>query len=54
MAETNTKLESNYVKMDDLGKKLNVVMDKVLSRYHGILESTPMDGPHGETSNKRA
>ncbi|OIT40777.1 hypothetical protein A4A49_55588, partial [Nicotiana attenuata] len=43
MTETNQKLENNDTKMDALGHKLDVMMEKLFTNKDGLLGSAPAE-----------
>lgn len=51
MANTVAKFDSNDAKLDELGKKLDLLMEKLLSNHAGVLGSAPLEnrqlGPSG-------
>ncbi|PHU11575.1 hypothetical protein BC332_18505 [Capsicum chinense] len=46
-------MESHDSKLDDLGKKLDVLMEKLIAPQDGILGSAPRPGPPLDTSGSR-
>ncbi|XP_019265828.1 PREDICTED: uncharacterized protein LOC109243359 [Nicotiana attenuata] len=53
MAETNKKLESHDSKIDDVGRKLDVMMDRLFTGKDGILGSAPVEVNHVDGSSIR-
>ncbi|PHU01203.1 hypothetical protein BC332_30990 [Capsicum chinense] len=53
IAESSKKMKSHDSKLDDLGKKLDVLMKKLIAPQDGILGSAPRPGPPLDTSGSR-
>lgn len=54
MVETNKKLEFNDSKMDDLSRKMDVMMEKLFASKDEILGSPPMGAHHAEGYSSRS
>lgn len=54
MEDLRQKNEGTTVKIDELGKKLDLLMEKLLPAQDEILESAPGDPTHGTGSSSRS
>ncbi|PHT30592.1 hypothetical protein CQW23_29813 [Capsicum baccatum] len=54
IAEAEKKFESHNVKLDNLWKKLNVLIKHLISQQKGILGSVPRNRGHSEGPSNRA